>query len=455
MARDLRIFYLFRLLATSYFYVPIFFFFKVARGLDFDEIFWLSAVYAGTVIVFEIPTGAFADRIGRRTSMMAGALAMVISCLVAYHADGFRWFALSESLAAISMSLCSGADSAYLYDLLHAHGRGAEYAHREGTATAWHLCGNSIFFAASGYLAQIDLALPYLATACTAGLAFVVGVTLRTESWMPRARVTRPLREDLVEYCQLMKRSVTQVVHTRQLVWLIGYSAVVFPLVVITKYVYQPYLESRGFDYVDTGLVFAALHLVAAAVAVSVFPLRRKLGERGLLWGLLGTLALSFFLLERFHGAVPALCMLALQAGATGIFSPLVKPILNREIVDSRQRATMLSVESIARRASATMMHPMVGLFSLAAGIYLCGAFGLVGLLVLAATFRSAPRLDRPLKPLVDSPPASEQTVPPCSAESSANGEREQFTSSPSVAPRTGSTASSCSEPPTRAVTRL
>src|SRR5690606_18965338 len=114
-------------------------FMMTGRGLSFDQVMWLGAIYAGVVILVEVPTGALADRIGRRQSMMAGALAMVAACLVAYRADGFAQFALSEALAALSMSLCSGADSAYLFDLLGSHGRAHEYAAREGTASAWHL----------------------------------------------------------------------------------------------------------------------------------------------------------------------------------------------------------------------------------------------------------------------------------------------------------------------------
>ena len=97
MARDLRLFYLFRLLATSYLWVPIFIPFKQSRGLSFLEIMILGGIYSAVVIVCEIPTGAFADRIGRRTSMMAGALTMALSCLIAYGSHGMAGFAVSEA----------------------------------------------------------------------------------------------------------------------------------------------------------------------------------------------------------------------------------------------------------------------------------------------------------------------------------------------------------------------
>src|SRR5436190_9970058 len=106
MARDLRLFYLFRLLATSYLMVPISVLWMESRGLTFLQVMSLGAIYCAVVIFVEIPTGVFADRIGRRRSMMAGSAAMVVSCVLTYQAHSFLGFALSESLAAFSMSLC-------------------------------------------------------------------------------------------------------------------------------------------------------------------------------------------------------------------------------------------------------------------------------------------------------------------------------------------------------------
>src|SRR5262249_7989279 len=137
MARDLRLFYLFRLLSTSYLYVPVSVAFALSRGLGLFEVMLLSTVYCAAVILTEVPTGALADRLGRRATMMAGAVAMVAACLTYTFANGFAAFAVATGLAALSMTLCSGADSAYLFDLLNDHGRGDEYPRREGTASAW------------------------------------------------------------------------------------------------------------------------------------------------------------------------------------------------------------------------------------------------------------------------------------------------------------------------------
>ena len=374
----LRAFYAYRLLATSYLYAPIFMLFQESRGLVFFDKLALGGLYSAVIIVAEIPTGVFADRIGRRRSMLLGALAMVASCLWAASAHGFGRFAIAESLAAISMALCSGADSAYLYDLLREHGRGHEYARRESTASAWHLSGSAVAFLGGGLLARIDLALPYYATAGIAAAAATVACLLRDDA--PASAVHGTARA----WGRHMAAAIGDVARNGRLAWLVGYSAVVFVLLRATLYVYQPYLEERGLGPAAIGGVYAAGSAVGAFVAARTHILRRKLGDEPLLWLLAGGLAASFLGLAGAARGPWILSLLLVQAIANGLYSPPTKPLLNCEIADSSRRAAVLSVESMARRAAMGVFSPLAGLYGESDVMMLCGVVGLAGLGVLA-----------------------------------------------------------------------
>lgn len=400
MARDLRLFYVFRLLATSYLWVPISMAFMAARGLAFDQIMLLSALYSAVVIAVEIPTGALADRMGRRLTMMGGALAMVAACLVSYGAHSFPAFAVAEALAAISISLCSGADSAYLFDLLHNRGRTEEYAHLESVASAWHLFGNAAAYAAGGLLGEIDLGLPYLVTAAIAFGAFVAAWGLGPEV---AARPRTSARAEVRAYVSTMRGAIDDVRRGRRLLWVIGLSSLIFVLIKVTNYLYQPYLDGRGYGLAETGFVFAAVYLLATLVAHRGRRIRELVGEAPLVWITVAGLAGSFLLLDQLTGAW-LLGGLAIQAFAKGLYAPLVKPMLNREIRDSSRRATVLSIESIARRTAMALFSLLAGLFAASSAILLCAVVGFAGLVVLALTARHAPGRTR-LGSLADAPP--------------------------------------------------
>lgn len=376
MSKNLRLFYLFRLLATSYLFVPIFMLFQADRGLSFFERLALGGIYSAVVIAVEIPTGVFADRIGRRRSMMLGALTMVASCLLAAGAHDFTTFAVAEGLAAISMALCSGADSAYLFDLLLEHDRAHEYSRREAAASAWHLLGSALAFAGGGLLAQIDLALPYLVTAGVAAIAAVVAYFMTADTIAPARRRTPWVRD--------MGDAVREVTRNGRLAWLIGYSAVVFVLLRATIYLYQPYLQARGLGPIGIGLLFAGVSVIAALVAYRTHLIRHRIGDDVLMWTLLGALAFSFLGLAGAASGPWMLVLLLVQAVASGVYSPLTKPLLNLEIRDSSRRAAVLSVESMARRAAMGVFAPLVGLYGETNVMAMCGVVGLAGLVLLA-----------------------------------------------------------------------
>ncbi len=386
MARDLRLFYLFRLLSTSYLFVPVSVAFALSRGLSLVEVMLLNTVYCAVVVLTEVPTGALADRLGRRFTMMVGALAMIAACFTYAYATSFAGFAVAEALAALSMTLCSGADSAYLFDLLNDHGRGDEYPRREGTASAWHQAGQAMAFLAGGLLGATNLALPYLVTAGVASVAFFVALFMR-EGPMVRQTSLAPR-----EYARHMRDSMRYVARRSPLVWAIAYSAVVFVLLRATVYAYQPYLKVSGFTIAQTGMVFAAMYLAAAFVAHHFSELRRSFSEPVLIWGLLGSLVVTFLILGKISGPL-ALAVMGVQAVANGLYSPLVKLFLQREITESRHRATVLSVESMVRRLAFGLFSPAVGglmeRYGPGAGLTLCGLIGIPAIVALALASRS------------------------------------------------------------------
>jgi hypothetical protein len=181
-----------------------------------------------------------------------------------------------------------------------------------------------------------------------------------------------------------MTGALGEVARNGRLAWLVGYSAVVFVLLRATVYVYQPYLDSRGFDPAGIGLLFAGAYVIASLVASRTHLLRRRFGDDVLLWGLLVALAASFLGLAGAARGPWLLALLVVQAVANGVYSPLTKPLLNAEIRDSSRRASLLSVESMARRAATGLFAPLVGLAGQADVMVLCAAVGAAGLVLLA-----------------------------------------------------------------------
>ena len=97
------------------------------RGLTIGQVLLFDAVFFGSSLLSEVPTGVVADRYGRKTSMVSGSLVISVGFLVFALAGTLPVLLSAYVLFGVGSALMSGADDAYLFDALRAVGRVREF----------------------------------------------------------------------------------------------------------------------------------------------------------------------------------------------------------------------------------------------------------------------------------------------------------------------------------------
>jgi MFS family permease len=96
-------------------------------GLSTGEVSTLFVIWSATHVVLEVPSGAWADTVSRR-SLLVLAAAIYGCCFALWTTvPTYAAFAGGFVLWGLSSSLVSGTYEAYVYDHLHARGRSADY----------------------------------------------------------------------------------------------------------------------------------------------------------------------------------------------------------------------------------------------------------------------------------------------------------------------------------------
>ena len=96
-------------------------------GLSLAEIGIVEGVYHATSIVFEIPSGAVADLLGRKRSMVCSRVCTAISCVAMLFARNFWLFAAGFAIQALGNNLNSGSEEALVYDSMKLLGQEEGY----------------------------------------------------------------------------------------------------------------------------------------------------------------------------------------------------------------------------------------------------------------------------------------------------------------------------------------
>ena len=96
-------------------------------GLNMAEIGVVEGIYHATSIIFEIPSGAVADLLGRKRSMVCSRVCTAISCVVMLFSKSFWWFAAGFAIQALGNNLNSGSEEALVYDSMKCVGQEEGY----------------------------------------------------------------------------------------------------------------------------------------------------------------------------------------------------------------------------------------------------------------------------------------------------------------------------------------
>ncbi len=129
----LKLFYAYTFLINTVFILPIIVpFYRDELGLTFHDFLIAEALFAFVVIALEVPSGWFADVMGRKITIVIASISGIIGYTLIMTASGFWQATLGQAVIGVAVSFHSGTLSAMLYDTLFSAGREDEYRQREG-----------------------------------------------------------------------------------------------------------------------------------------------------------------------------------------------------------------------------------------------------------------------------------------------------------------------------------
>jgi predicted MFS family arabinose efflux permease len=349
--RNLFALYLVKIAKWMNLIMPVIVLFYKSNGLTMKDIFLLQSVYSLTLMTLEIPTGYFADKVGRKTSIMLGATLGFSGYLVYSFSFGFWQFVIAEVVLGVSQSLVSGADSAMLYDTLAAGKQNDKYTQLEGRITSIGNFGEAFAGIIGGILAVSSLRTPFYVQTCVAMIALPAALMLRE----PPAKIHK-VKPAIKEVGKIMYNVLHGDV---KLKWNTFFSAITGAATLTMAWFAQPYFGQIGLPVSMYGVVWAILNLSVGIAAVYAWRFEKKFGPARTVIIFTMSLFVSSLLLTIMPGYY-GLVVLLLFYMARGLATPVLRNYINI-ISTSNVRATVLSVRNFLIRLIFAVTGPLWG----------------------------------------------------------------------------------------------
>jgi len=311
--------------------------FYLSRGVSIEEVFYLGIIWSIANVVFEIPTGYLADRIGRKATMLLGAAIYVIQQIGYFYANSFFDFAIILIIMAAGWTCFSGTEEALMYDSLEELGETKRTTAQNGKLqAARHVF--KLFFPLLGTLIasamlpwQIAIILSIDTIAAIAALAIYT-------------RLTEPEHKDkmLQKEKRILRDSITTIWKDPFLFRASANKLLPFIGSIIMWRAYQPILSDHGVSIVWLGIFYFLLQSIAFLGKWFSGKLEDRFGVTRLLsiTGALIIVSLGIFLAS--NNAVVLFIAILFALVVESARQPLFAHAMNTRI-KSHARATTLS----------------------------------------------------------------------------------------------------------------
>jgi len=289
LRRNMYVFYGSQVLNGLRFIGPVWVLF-FTHYITFSQLAFLEALGLFISVALELPTGALADLIGRKNSIIFGYIVSGLGYIVIGFGHSFESFLIGYTINSIGASFASGADTAILFDTLKEHDLVEDYGKYSGRTVFMYRLSVIVSMVIGQYLYAVFIGLPYIACGLgimASGLIYVFA----HEPSRERERITPALyfRRIGLGFHEAFKDTATRYLS----LYFITIAAVELMLL---WFYYAPYLSWLGYTDRNIGLIYGAIAAGRLVVTLLSQRLDKVLGDKNILYLLPLILGLSLIM---------------------------------------------------------------------------------------------------------------------------------------------------------------
>ncbi|OGK44710.1 hypothetical protein A2957_00025 [Candidatus Roizmanbacteria bacterium RIFCSPLOWO2_01_FULL_38_11] len=349
---NLRTAYFFSFVSQMFFPIAIWLFFYT-KFITFKEIALVSSLGYVASILFEIPTGAFADIVGRRKAIVLSYFIFSITMLGIAFATTFPIFLILVIAGALGDALYSGSLEALVYDSLKENGEENKFDFVTSRMETLTWLGLFIGSALGGFMYQYWFRLPYIVQAIVTLIAGVYALKL-VEPIIDTKKYK--LSDFIIQNTQGIKELFKNA-HIAQF-------AIIFIIIGSGYHIAASILgisqaREYGIEPRTVGILFAGGYVIAALSSHFYQRLRRKLGGKVLL--IIATcMLIASFLFAKFVGALLGALFIFMRIASSTTFRN-TRSILFNKFFTSENRATALSTLTLLTNLPYAILAYFIG----------------------------------------------------------------------------------------------
>lgn len=356
------------------FFDPYLYLYFIQSGLEYTEIGLLLAVREIIIYVFEIPSGVLADRYGKKTELIISFMFYIVSFVLFYLGDGFIDYTIAMVFFGFGEAFRSGTHKAMIMAYLDKKNIKDSKSKVYGKTRSFSLIGSTI----SSLISII-----FIITLPNLSWLFIIAIIPYILDMILILTYPRFLNEridskfNLREFLKENVRAVKYVLNTKNIrVLLMGSASYNAGFKSIKDYI-QPLIVSltlsvvlfSNFSPEDNtnmylGFIYAVIYIISAFATYNSHKLSKFINRETIISSMWILSGVSLIILGFFVNSLIVILVVFLLLY---VYLNIRKPLMIEKIgdaVDSKKRASVLSIESQFTSLLIALFAPILGLIA-------------------------------------------------------------------------------------------
>jgi MFS family permease len=373
MEKQVKKFGFYGLLKNLRFFEPFLLLFFIENGLSFIEIGFLYSIRETIIYVFEIPSGVFADRFGKKNELMICFIMYIFSFIGFFFAHDFIMLAIAMIFFGFGEALRSGTHKAMIMEYLDVNNIKSKKSKVYGFTRSYSNLGSSISSIVGIILVLLTPNIRYLF------LFAIIPYIADTLLIMTYPQYLNTKQDTVFHFKQFIKENILSVVYVfknKQLANNIIESSGFTAIYKTVKDYIQPLLIALGVvvlfgklsiadnEKIYLGIIYAMAEFISVFVSLNAYKLENKFNSKRILQLTWYIASFTLIIMGIWSGN---LVVIVLSFILFYVYQNIRKPFMVEKIGDAShatKRASVLSIESQITSLFVILFAPILGLIA-------------------------------------------------------------------------------------------
>lgn len=264
------------------FYSIEFLFYTITKSINTSQVLLITAAYIIGKMLFQIPSVALSDYLGKRISMIIGNSILVVYMILLIVSPNIWWMIIATALSGFGYDIKAISEGNLLYDSVATRGGDGIYTKIDSKGASAYYVFDTILSLVAGYMFIINNYLPLYICLTFLIISLILSFSFKDIHRGKKGKTGIDFKNFIQGYSEDIKNSFSFIKRSNRMKAYVTFAAVFYGIIKVMTTYRSDLLTNMQIGEAQFSLIYAVLSLIAAISASFSRQVQKKFKNKTL-----------------------------------------------------------------------------------------------------------------------------------------------------------------------------